>query len=276
MSTTTKKPDLSAADQTAIYAWPRLTRQIDAFAETRKYLVDEPLLDLITEGICLLADEFSPWPPARWALLNALDTFCRDTERDAAAWSGRAWRPPTLSATTMGRLRQIGIYVAEFPHPLPEPQPEKRPLESLQELQSQKVGVAQICKILDLVDERGEPDPAKYRAACAGEIEVPRYRLVMQQSNRPSRRPHPGRFEAWCADQLEFFGTTHAELVEKYLDKRDGELSRSRRRSEAITPEADQSESQDAADDHDTPAAEPRRGRGRPRKALAPSLAQER
>ena len=265
MTMTTKKPELSSADEGSLYAWPKMVRQVDAFAETRKYLVDEPLLDLIAEGLCLLADPFQPWPPSRWALLDCLDRFVRDTERDPGAWTGRCWRPPTLSATTMGKLRQINSYVGEFLNPAPEPVPERRPLESLAQLQQQGVSVHQICLILDLLDEAGKPDPAKYRAACAGEIEVPTYRLVVPASNRPTRRPHPGRLESWCADQLEFFNTTHAELVEKYLDKRDAESSRARRRREAVVE--DDHEDVPSEDQH-APAAELKRGRGRPRKSV--------
>mgnify|MGYP001204887184 FL=1 len=280
MTTKTKPVQLTAADEAAIFAWPRLTRQIDSFQESRKYLVPEDLIDQSAEALCLLADPYSPWQPARWALLVALDTFCRDTERDPAAWSGRVWRPATLSATSLGRLRQIGIHVGEFKNPPPEPQPERRPLESLDQLHKQNVSVPQICTIFGWVDERGLPDHQKYHAACRGEIEVPTFRLVMPASNRPKTRPHPGRFEAWCADQLEFFSTTHAQLVEKYLDKRDSEATSRRRRSEAIMEDDHEDVASVAddvpADDHDTPAAEPRRGRGRPRKALAPSLAQQR
>ena len=165
----------------------------------------------------------------------------------------------------MSKLRRIGSYVAEFLNPPPEPQPERRPLESLSQLQQQGVSVHQICLILDLLDEAGKPDPAKYRAACAGEIEVPTYRLVVPASNRPTRRPHPGRLESWCADQLEFFNTTHAELVEKYLDKRDAESSRARRRREAVVEDDHEDV---ASEDQHAPAAEPKRGRGRPRKSV--------
>jgi hypothetical protein len=156
----------------------------------------ETLLDAIENLLRIVAAEPTiAWPMVSWQFLHEVSGLAKIVGR-----YGEAWRDRGLE-WDLGFTGAILRAQAQRPHLIDPCDPEPRivTLETIEELVEQKVTDGQIAKVYGWIDNRGNPDISKVKAAKRGELKPPETHTYPPSVQGPKRQPHLGQVDSCVA-----------------------------------------------------------------------------
>jgi len=166
--------------------------RIEAWQESGVYRTDSDIFTT-AEDLLVLLSILPDWPQARWELLQRTIELARAV--DDGARTRQTWHRPRIAESDLAAIYKVVEHVAVISNP-PEPtKPRVVKLETLAELETQKLSILQTCRIYGWMLPDGQPDTEKYRLAKEGKIEVPTT-VERPATTGRHRMPHPGLLHA--------------------------------------------------------------------------------
>ena len=177
------------------------------FLNTGSMPHDKLFLEIENVIVAFAQDPEKPWPQTNWLTLEQIVRVCEEIER-----RGPSWQSPTEHFSNgfwndLGRAAEAAPLILDPPAP---PKPRHVKLESLETLDKQGVGDANICRIFDWETPDGRPDLERLRASREeGGEEPPTHKTYKPKQVGPRRQPSMGVVDR-LADQF----AKQRELIE--------------------------------------------------------------